>query len=104
MEGFDFNPVSEATVANMTCPAMREMLARRGLPMTGTKAALRDRLLTRDPDRSIVHHKVRHDVLTAVRNNIDRFGEDGYGDKPDHMDPVEYWLAHLNPAIFNRID
>ena len=104
MEGFDFDPVSETTVANMTCPAMREMLARRGLPMTGNKATLRDRLLTGDPNKSKVYCKVRRKILTAVHNNINRFGEDGYGDKPDHMDPVEYWLSHLNPTIFNRID
>ena len=91
-------------LANMTCPAMREMLARRGLPMTGNKATLRDRLLTGDPNKSKVYCKVRRKILTAVHNNINRFGEDGYGDKPDHMDPVEYWLSHLNPTIFNRID
>jgi hypothetical protein len=104
MEGFDFEPVSETTVTNMTCPAMREMLARRGLPVTGNKATLRDRLLTGDPNKSKVYCKVRRKILTAVHNNIDRFGEDGYGEKPVHMDPVDYWLSHLNPAIFNRID
>jgi hypothetical protein len=104
MEGFDFEPVSETTVANMTCPAMREMLARRGLPMTGNKAALRDRLLTGDPNKSKVYCKVRRKILTAVHNNIDCFGEDGYGEKPVHMDPVDYWLSKLKPAIFNRID
>jgi hypothetical protein len=41
---------------------------------------------------------------TTLQPHIDRFGEDGYGEKPVHMDPVDYWLSHLNPAIFNRID
>lgn len=27
---------------------------------------------------------------------IDRYGEDGYGDKSEEMDTVEYWLAHID--------
>lgn len=27
---------------------------------------------------------------------IDRYGETGYGDKPEDMDTVEYWLAHID--------
>ena len=26
---------------------------------------------------------------------INRYGEDGYGDKPKDMNRVQYWLAHL---------
>lgn len=31
--------LAEPTVAKMNCGAMRELLAQRGLPMTGNKAA-----------------------------------------------------------------
>ena len=32
--------------------------------------------------------------------DIRRYGEDGYGDKPVHMDTVVYWLSHHDPEKF----
>jgi hypothetical protein len=34
-------------------------------------------------------------VSQEILNYIDRYGETGYGDKPEDMDTVLYWLAHL---------
>ena len=100
VSGFQLGPLDEDTVAKMTCPTMRELLSQRGLSMTGNKAALRERLLNAEPNKAKLHSIVRRNVLRAMFDNIDRYGEDGYGEKPAHMDPVEYWLAHLNPRRF----
>jgi hypothetical protein len=47
----NFAELSEADVTcnGMTCKAMRELLAHRGVKMTGGKASLRERLLTMEP-------------------------------------------------------
>jgi hypothetical protein len=39
--------------------------------------------------------KVRHDIFIQVLNLIERYGEDGMGDKPKDMNRVVYWLSHL---------
>ena len=39
-------------------------------------------------------------VYWAIMNDIRDYGEDGFGDKPAHMDTVVYWLSHLNPESF----
>ena len=41
-------------------------------------------------DRPLYFHIVRR-----VRRLIDYYGETGYGNKPEAMDTVEYWLSHL---------
>jgi hypothetical protein len=98
--GYSLGPLDEPTVAKMNCGAMRELAAQRGLPMTGNKATLRGRLLNAKPNKPQLHNIVRRNVLWAVWDLIRRYGETGYGDKPPHMDPTEYWLAHIQPARF----
>ena len=34
-------------------------------------------------------------TIIKIEELMDRYGEDGHGDKPDNMNRVEYWLAHL---------
>ena len=43
-------------------------------------------------DRSLYFH-----IIRKVRELIERYGETGYGNKPETMDTVEYWLSHLHP-------
>lgn len=97
LESYNFTPLTELTVNGMNCTAMRELLARRGLKMTGNKAALRDRLLTAEPDVAKVKIDVRRKVYRAIMDHIREYGEDGMGDKPAHMDTVVYWLSHFDP-------
>jgi hypothetical protein len=101
-EQHNFAELSEADVTcnGMTCKAMRELLAHRGLKMTGGKASLRERLLTMEPDVATVKNKIRRAVWRAVWIHIRRYGEDGMGDKPAHMDTVDYWLAQFKPESF----
>ena len=33
-------------------------------------------------------------ACARIRWCIDRYGDDGYGDKPETMTPVEYWIQH----------
>ena len=60
----------------------------------------RDRLLTTTPNVSKVKLDVRRKVYFAIMDDIDSYGEDGFGDKPVHMDTVVYWLAHHDPSRF----
>lgn len=39
--------------------------------------------------------KVWRDIYFKVRELIERYGEDGMGDKPIDMNRVVYWLSHL---------
>jgi hypothetical protein len=39
-------------------------------------------------------------VWCRVWIHIREYGEDGMGDKPAHMDTVDYWLAHFKPGSF----
>ena len=34
-------------------------------------------------------------ILHEIRDLIDRYGETGFGDKPNDLTPVQYWLQHL---------
>jgi hypothetical protein len=38
------------------------------------------------------------DVFKSVLRMIDRYGDDGYGDKPADMSRVVYWFQHVPPA------
>jgi hypothetical protein len=100
LETHDFSPLADVHVDGMNCAAMRKLLARRGLRMTGNKAALRNRLLAAEPDVATVEDDVRRKVLSRVLMHIREYGEDGMGDKPAHMDTVEYWLSHFEPESF----
>jgi hypothetical protein len=42
------------------------------------------------------------DTLRAVLRCIDRYGDDGYGDKPADMSRVVYWFQHVPPAVQAR--
>mgnify|MGYP006874415544 CR=1 FL=1 len=37
----------------------------------------------------------RAEIARNVRDLIERYGDDGYGDKPKDMNRVEYWISHL---------
>ena len=43
-------------------------------------------------------------VVHAVMRNIDSYGEDGMGDKPETMNRIAYWVQHLNPEHFVEED
>lgn len=38
---------------------------------------------------------LRWKITTGIQDSIDRYGQDGFGDKPLEMDLVEYWISHL---------
>jgi hypothetical protein len=38
------------------------------------------------------------DVFQSVLRCIDRYGDDGYGDKPTDMSRIVYWFQHVPPA------
>jgi hypothetical protein len=42
--------------------------------------------------------RVQLDTFRAVLRMIDRYGDDGYGDKPADMTRVVYWFQHVPPA------
>ena len=100
MDQYDFAPLNEPSVNTMNCMAMRELLSRRGLSMTGNKAILRDRLLNVEPNVVKVKRNIRREVVLSVWDNIRKYGEDGMGDKPAHMDTVEYWISHFDVESF----
>ena len=35
------------------------------------------------------------ETLWELDRLMGRYGDDGFGDKPEHMNRVEYWLAHI---------
>jgi hypothetical protein len=37
------------------------------------------------------------DVFRSVLRCIDRYGDDGYGDKPTDMSRIVYWFQHVPP-------
>eukprot|EP01043_Picozoa_sp_COSAG02_P020397 COSAG02_NODE_1005_length_15270_cov_11.414607_13_plen_129_part_00 len=100
LESYNFDPLTEEVVNGLNCTTMRDMLARRGLTMTGNKATLRNRLLTTTPNVPKVKLDLRRKVHFTIMADIRRYGEDGYGDKPVHMDTVVYWLSHHDPEKF----
>jgi hypothetical protein len=42
------------------------------------------------------------DVFKSVLRMIDRYGDDGYGDKPQDMSRVVYWFQHVPPPARSR--
>jgi hypothetical protein len=42
------------------------------------------------------------DVFRSVLRMIDRYGDDGYGDKPEDMSRVVYWFQHVPPPARSR--
>ena len=49
----------------------------------------------RDMRRNSKWRKAYINNLETVIGFIDRYGDDGYGDKPIEMPRVEYWLSHI---------
>lgn len=87
---------TEATTGK-SVSQLKDMLVRRGLKTTGNKAELIRRVTQDKPVwRGVWLRCVRNATLFVARH-IDRFGDDGMGEKSEEMCRVEYWLAHLNP-------
>jgi hypothetical protein len=42
------------------------------------------------------------DTFRAVVRMIDRYGDDGYGDKPADMSRIVYWFQHVPPPARSR--
>jgi hypothetical protein len=42
------------------------------------------------------------DTFRSVLRCIDRYGDDGYGDKPQDMSRIVYWFQHVPPAVQAR--
>jgi len=38
----------------------------------------------------------RCEVARRIKEMIDEYGDDCYGDKPDGMNRAEYWISHLD--------
>ena len=48
-------------------------------------------------EADVIPYRFHAHITSKVRNLIRRYGETGFGDKPESMDTVEYWLSHLKP-------
>jgi hypothetical protein len=42
------------------------------------------------------------DVFRSVLRMLDRYGDDGYGDKPADMSRIVYWFQHVPPPARSR--
>jgi hypothetical protein len=42
------------------------------------------------------------DTFKSVLRMIDRYGDDGYGDKPADMSRIIYWFQHVPPPARSR--
>ena len=78
------------------------MLAKRGLTTRGNKAELVERLHSTEPNQEKIRKRYHQNLFRDVIRMIERYGDDGMGDKPEEMCRVEYWLAHLNPDQIRR--
>jgi len=81
---------------------LRDMLAKRGLTTRGNKAELVERLHSTEPNQEKIRKRYHQNLFRDVIRMIERYGDDGMGDKPEGMCRVEYWLAHLNPDQIRR--
>lgn len=93
----NLRPATPCEVHGKTVPELHEMLAVRALPKTGKKAVLLDRLQTVTPDYENVRRAYQREVRYTLAYLIDRYCDDGMGDKPQDMCRIEYWLAHIEP-------
>ena len=39
---------------------------------------------------------IQRDIIFDINNLIERYGDDGYGDKPESMNRITYWAQHLD--------
>ena len=81
---------------------LQDMLAKRGLTIKGNKAQILERLHTTEPNKGKIRKRYHRNLVNDVITNIERYGDDGMGNKPEGMCRVEYWLAHLNPDQIRR--
>jgi hypothetical protein len=52
------------------------------------------------PNVAKLRRDIRSQVRLAVIKQIHDYGDTGFGDKPEGMCRVGYWLAHLEPSRF----
>lgn len=89
-----------AEVEGKTVAELKGMLGYRMLKRSGRKADLIARLTTEGPVLATLRSKIHAQVYYAVHGQIREYGDTGFGDKPEGMCRVEYWLAHLEPSRF----
>ena len=89
-----------AEVEGKRVDELKRMLCKRGLKQSGRKGDLIARLTTEVPNVAKVRSKIRVRVCWAVIDLIHDYGDTGFGDKPEGMCRVEYWLAHLEPSRY----
>jgi hypothetical protein len=85
-------------IEGKTVSELREMLGERCLKVSGKKAVLQQRLINEQPHARKIRCRLIRRVISIVRRLIEDYGDDGYGDKPEGVCRVEYWLAHIEPA------
>ena len=90
---------SLSDVNGKTVKQLKEMLKSREMKQTGIKSELIARLQqpTVDFEGSPKHRKMGSLVSRRLIDLINRYGDTGFGDKPQGMCRVEYWLAHIEP-------
>ena len=50
--------------------------------------------------RSVWRVRLQNDAIWRICVIMERYGDDGYGDKPEGMSRVQYWAQHLDMAKF----
>jgi hypothetical protein len=93
----EFRCATPEETAGKSVADLKEMLVRRGLTVRGRKAELVERLHTAAPERVWIRYRWVQNAIRLVAKHIDRYGDDGFGEKPEGMCRAEYWLAHLEP-------
>jgi hypothetical protein len=77
---------------------LKQMLKERHQSSTGSKAVMKQKLMTLYVNEKEWRRNMHCALCRYVRNNINRYGNDAFGDKPKDLCRVEYWLAHVNDA------
>ena len=100
-------PDAPADVETLTVSHLKALLYWRCQPLGGKKVVLVQRLREELDGSMLVTMNRRRQLHTwrlvfwAVFRDIDRYGDDGFGNKPVGMCRVEYWLAHMNPTYYS---
>ena len=50
----------------------------------------------------IIHKNIQRDMFFSLKDLIDRYGDDGMGDKPADVSRITYWAQHLNLDTFTK--
>ena len=48
----------------------------------------------------ITSKNIQREIIFDINDLIERYGETGYGDKPDNMNKVTYWSQHLDSTKY----